>query len=197
MSDAESRRIQRREMRERRRSLTRREREVAGRSAAARLRALGLPRRGGRVAIYAAFDGELGTAAVAREARRRGCRVFLPVITDLRRRRMRFVEWRDGVPLVRQRNGIAAPAIAGATLPPRWLDLVLVPLVAFDAHGHRLGTGGGFYDRHFAFRRLRSGWRRPLLVGWAHDFQRVDSIASARWDVPLDLIVTDARVYRR
>ncbi len=77
-------------------------------------------------------------------------------------------------------------------MPVESIDVVLVPLVAFDALGHRLGMGGGFYDRTFARRKRKL----PLLVGIAHDFQQVERLAVAPWDIDLDMVVSDRRIYR-
>ena len=79
----------------------------------------------------------------------------------------------------------------------RELDTVLVPTVAFDARGHRLGMGAGYYDRAMQRRRDRSrAWRRPLLVGIAFGFQEVAAIEPQPWDVALDMIVTERGVLR-
>ena len=75
------------------------------------------------------------------------------------------------------------------------LDAVLFPLVGFDETGGRLGMGGGFYDRTFAFSRIRP-CMAPKLVGLAHDFQRVEQLPIEPWDVPLHGVVTDKRCYR-
>jgi 5-formyltetrahydrofolate cyclo-ligase len=82
-------------------------------------------------------------------------------------------------------------------LAPDAMDVVLVPLVGFDARGHRLGMGAGLYDRHFAFLRQRRAWRRPLLVGVAFDVQRVERLAEADHDVQLWGVVTERGVYGR
>ena len=91
--------------------------------------------------------------------------------------------------------------VAGRRAPgldhPRWLDLVLVPLVGFDARGHRLGMGAGLYDRHFAFLRQRRAWRRPLLIGLAFEAQKVVRLAEEAHDVQLDGVVTERGVYGR
>ncbi|MGD8594123.1 MAG: 5-formyltetrahydrofolate cyclo-ligase, partial [Gammaproteobacteria bacterium] len=72
----------------------------------------------------------------------------------------------------------------------RRLNLVLTPLVAFDARGNRLGMGGGYYDRTFAYLRHQHRWRRPRLAGIAYDFQQVDRLERSSWDVPLSTIAT-------
>jgi 5-formyltetrahydrofolate cyclo-ligase len=144
---------------------------------------------GARIAVYAALPAELDSAPLIELAQSRGCRIYLPRI-DRRRssRSMRFIE--HAGPLRTNRLGIDEPAGA-ATLGARWLDLVFLPLVGFDAAGLRLGTGGGFYDRAFAFRQLRRAWHKPRLVGFGYAFQQVDSLTAAPHDVPMDAVVTD------
>jgi 5-formyltetrahydrofolate cyclo-ligase len=116
--------------------------------------------------------------------------VYLPV-TDPPRS-LRFARWRDGDPLVRTRFGIDEPAPAARTVAATRLDVVCVPLIAFDRTGTRLGHGAGYYDSTFAFRGPRR--TRPLLVGLAHAFQCVPHLDRQPWDVPLDLVVTDDEI---
>jgi len=80
-------------------------------------------------------------------------------------------------------------------IDPRLLDVVLVPLVAFDMHGWRLGFGAGFYDRKFAFLRARAE-RKPLLIGVGYEFQRVPPQTPGSWDVLLPAVVTERGIYR-
>jgi 5-formyltetrahydrofolate cyclo-ligase len=173
----------------RRRSVPARERAEAARRVALNVdRSLHL-RSQWRIAVYAALPEELDTAPLIALARRRGCRIYLPRI-DRRRasRAMQFVEMRG--PLTPNRLGIAEPE-AGDTIGARWLNVVFLPLVGFDRRGLRLGTGGGYYDRAFAFRRWRSAWHAPRLVGLAYAFQELERIAPAPHDVLLDAVVTD------
>ena len=101
-----------------------------------------------------------------------------------------FAPWRMGDPLVSNRFGIPEPDVAPTSLlAPADMTLVLVPLLAFDGAGNRLGTGGGFYDRSFAFRRAAPA--PPLLVGVGYGFQQVPVLADEAWDVPLDRALTD------
>ena len=147
-----------------------------------------------RVAIYASFREELDSGPLIRLARKRGCRIFLPRI-DTRTISMKFVEALTGARETVNHLGIVEPH---GTLPikARWLDLVLLPLVGFDVHGMRLGMGGGYYDRTFAYRRHHVAWRGPRLVGVAYSFQQVPSIGRQWHDVPLDAVVTEERVIR-
>ena len=145
-------------------------------------------RPGMRVAVYAPLPSELDTAPLVRLARQRGCHIYLPRITDLRRHRMQFVA--TGGPLRRNRLGILEP-VRLRRLSARRLDLVFVPLVGFDATGMRLGMGAGYYDRAFAFLRQRRHWIRPRLIGLAYSFQQVPRIEGAVHDVHLNGVVTE------
>jgi 5-formyltetrahydrofolate cyclo-ligase len=91
--------------------------------------------------------------------------------------------------------GIAEPATS-ARLSPRWLQLILVPLVAFDDAGTRLGMGGGYYDRALAWRRRRCTWPGPRLVGIAHSSQQVARLAALPHDVRLDAVITEQGLTR-
>ena len=95
-------------------------------------------------------------------------------------------------PLKTRKYEIKEPS-SGEEINPRDLDLVLVPLVAVDLNGNRIGHGAGFYDKTFSFLKSESG---PELIGLAHEFQIFSSIDPEPWDVPLDLLVTENEVYR-
>ena len=79
----------------------------------------------------------------------------------------------------------------------RNLDLVIVPLLGFDQDCNRIGMGGGYYDRSFAFRRRFKHVKRPYLLGVAHEAQRVERIKAQPWDVSLDAVVTEKNLYCR
>jgi 5-formyltetrahydrofolate cyclo-ligase len=117
----------------------------------------------------------------------RGCRVFLPRITDYRQYRCVFAA-AGGRPLRLGRLRIAEPTgRAGVGL--RSFALVLLPLVGFDDAGNRLGNGAGYYDRMLAFRRGARGG--PVLVGVAFECQRCAALQPEAHDVPLDAVVTE------
>jgi 5-formyltetrahydrofolate cyclo-ligase len=147
-----------------------------------------------RIAAYAALAWELDAAPLIALAESRGCRIYLPRIDRQRTsRRMRFVE-RHHLSR-RNRLGIDEPEGA-ATIGARWLDVVFLPVVGFDRRGLRLGTGGGFYDRAFAFRQLRSAWHTPRLIGLAYAFQELERIGAAAHDVLMDAVVTEEGIIR-
>jgi 5-formyltetrahydrofolate cyclo-ligase len=151
-------------------------------------------RDGWRIAIYAALPSELDTTPLIDLARQRGCEVFVPRIDrHSLGRRMRFVELTGRQR--RNRLGIHEPE-GHAVLGARWFDVVFLPLVGFDACGVRLGMGGGYYDRAFAFRRWRTAWHAPRLIGLAYAFQQVESLRAAPHDVRLDAVITEERIIR-
>ena len=189
---ADADRAARRRLRALRRSMPRAERAAAERAIAARLRRLGCARPGLRVAAYLAMPGEASLADFLAAASATGTRLWVPRIASRRRRTLEFVELAPGASLRRGGYGISEPA--GRSRPVRIgnLDVVLVPLVAFDRAGHRLGMGAGYYDRALAARRDRDrAYRRPKLVGIAYACQEVDSIEPRPWDVALDAVVTE------
>ncbi len=149
-----------------------------------------------RIAVYLGVRGEADLAPLIDRARRLGCRLYLPRVINLRRRQMEFLRFTGLAALRRNRLGLSEPVSVAQRIAPRDLDLVFVPLVAFDTNGHRLGTGGGFYDRRFAFLANRRRWRKPRLIGVGYELQRVTLVPSERWDIALDAIVTERFVYR-
>ena len=149
---------------------------------------------GKRVAIYLPFDRETDTAVLVRAARRRGISLYVPVITDRRRCRMRFHRYAGR--LKPGHFGIEVPQRTRVALPARWLTLVVVPLVGVDATGNRLGMGQGFYDRAFAYRHHLMTHLGPVLVGLAFDAQRTAPIPAEPWDVRLDYLATESGLQR-
>ena len=110
-------------------------------------------------------------------AQQRGCQVYLPRITSMRRRSMRFVPLG---PNARQHDfGMLEPE-GDAWIGARFLDTIFCAGVGFDRRGARLGHGAGFYDRALAFRRTRKHWQGPRLVGIAYHLRDFEDIRAAR-----------------
>ena len=147
---------------------------------------------GRRVALYLPFDREVDTAALITAARKRGVRIFMPVVADRRRRRLSFR--RHGKRTRPGTYGIPVPTGQRVPLGARWFDLVVVPLVGVDADGRRLGMGGGYYDRALGFRSRRKSWRGPRVVGLAFDCQRVASVCAEDWDLRFDSVATESGI---
>ena len=178
----------RRQLRERRRALPPATRIAGAEALAARLLALPFAPQEGHVAGYWAMDGEIALH-VWQLRLPPAVRYCLPVLGD--DGVLRFAPWRPGEALVANRFGIPEPV--SAPLPADAMALIATPLVGFDADGHRLGMGGGWYDRSLAFRRTAAA--PPWLVGAAFDAQRVDALAAEAWDVPLDAVCTETDTY--
>ena len=181
----------RRDIRSRRAALTPAVRIAAAQQVAARLSSLASMPASGYVAGYWAVDGEI--PLLSWQTSLGSDRIYcLPVLGD--DDRLRFAPWRSGDALVSNRFGIPEPDVEPTSLlDASALAAIVMPLVAFDANGNRIGMGGGWYDRTLAGGRDRQP--RPLLVGAAYELQRVDAIAPAAWDVPLDAVCTESSVY--
>lgn len=150
-----------------------------------------------RVAMFLTNDGEIDLRPLMRHAWRQGKKTYLPMLFPARIHKLFFARISDATPLRKNKYGIWEPT----TPVSKWrkaseLDLIFVPLVAFDETGNRIGMGGGYYDRTLAFLHSRQYWLRPKLIGVAHDFQRVEKIAAESWDIPLPAIVTDKALYQ-
>lgn len=184
----------RRQLKAQRRQLSAMERTTRARQIAASLRRSRMLRPGQRIALYSPTAGEVQLDEIVAWARQLHCELYLPRIVSWRARRMRFVRWDEHTPLRRHRLGMTEP-VTGVTRAARTLDLVLMPAVAVDRRGVRLGAGAGFYDRSFAHRRLMR-WRRPRLVAVVYDFQYLLELPSHALDVPVDAVVTETGVQR-
>lgn len=142
-----------------------------------------------RVAGYWATQGELPLNLVIPPLFNRGQQFLLPVIGE--GQRLSFAPWKSGEDVQPNRFGIPEPVAADGHLEPDQIELVLVPLLGFDRRGHRLGYGGGYYDRSFAFLKGQKRPTEPLLVGIGYAFQEVPRLEEADWDIALDFIATE------
>ncbi|HEY7673013.1 MAG TPA: 5-formyltetrahydrofolate cyclo-ligase [Gammaproteobacteria bacterium] len=182
----------RREMRARRRALAPHERVRADRALRGHIRSLTAFRAARRIGVYIPFDGEPDLRPLIDGAAGRAKKFFVPVLANAE---MRFVELPRRPRLARNFFGILEPR-AGRAVDARTLDLVLTPLVAFDARGTRLGVGRGYYDRHFAFLSARKCWLKPKLLGIGYALQEVATLEVRPWDVPLWGVATEKGVQR-
>ncbi|KMQ84164.1 5-formyltetrahydrofolate cyclo-ligase, partial [Lasius niger] len=133
-----------------------------------------------RIGAYWAIDGELPLNFALAPLERRGQELWLPVIVA--GQCLRFARWRQGEPVISNRYGIPEPERRDALLLPHELDLLLVPLLAFNRNGLRLGHGGGYYDRSFAYRQHLHAGAKPTLVGIAYAFQEQPNLCGETWD---------------
>jgi len=152
-------------------------------------------RNSSHVACYLANDGEIDPYPLIEHAWFARKKVYLPVLSPIKNS-LYFAPYDEGTRFRHNRFNIAEPICH----PSDWvkasqLDLLLMPLVAFDDFGNRVGMGGGFYDRTLAYLQHRQLWKKPVLMGLAHEIQKVAPLKAQRWDIPLDYIVTEKQCY--
>ncbi|HEY8575673.1 MAG TPA: 5-formyltetrahydrofolate cyclo-ligase [Devosia sp.] len=134
------------------------------------------------IAGYWPIGSELDCRHLLADLSHRGHTMVLPAVTG-RRQPLQMRVWEADVPLVPSQFGTMAPP---ETAPRAEPDLIIVPLLAFDSRGTRLGYGGGFYDHTLALMT-----RKPRLIGLAFSLQEVAHVPREAHDVPLDGVVTE------
>lgn len=146
------------------------------------------------IAAYLSNDGEIDTAPIIEQAWNLGKQIYLPVLSA-HENSLLFAPFEKDSSVCRNQFGIDEPDCP----PEYWLkaehmDLILLPLVAFDEQGNRIGMGGGFYDRSLA--NIRQQDNPTQLIGLAHEIQKTDQLDVQSWDVSLDAIVTESDFYK-
>lgn len=197
MSPTDDKQALRADLRGRRQALDPATRAERSRAACARLRALSEFERAGTVAGFVALAdrGEIDPGGALDEVWRRGGSVVLPRVTATAPR-LRFHSVERGAALRPGGFGLREPDAGWPEVAAGDVDVFVVPGLAFDAGGGRLGYGRGYYDE--IARTVRRSGRpgRPLLVGFGYDFQVVDRVPVGPDDAPVDCVVTDARTMR-
>ncbi len=148
-----------------------------------------------RIACYLARGAEIDPMPIIKKIWAQGKTCYLPICCFDKKGHMYFVEYVFGDELACNKFNIEEPAFREDRLiMPEELDLVLMPLFAFDQSGNRLGTGGGYYDRAFSFLNKSPRPQKPRLIGLAYSFQEISDIPAESWDVPMDGIVTESSI---
>lgn len=136
------------------------------------------------IGLFWPIRSEIDCLLLEPALRRAGMDVALPFV--LNETEIEFRLWQKEAPLVKAGFGTQAPSEAALVVHP---DLILVPLVGFDAARNRLGYGAGFYDRYLA--KLIKAGHHPRLYGYAYTCQKLDKVPVGRYDQPLDCIITE------
>ena len=181
-------------MRSKRRALSINEQNLHARQLAKTLSRSNLFRYGKKLAFYLANDGEINTTLIINLAWNMGKQIYLPVLSPLKNQ-LYFARYQPHSAMKANRFGIIEPDIH----PTKWLtaqqiDALFLPLVAFDNQGNRLGMGSGFYDRSLAYLSNRVHFRKPKLIGLAHEIQQHEGLNSEKWDIPLDMVITEKQI---
>jgi 5-formyltetrahydrofolate cyclo-ligase len=140
------------------------------------------------IVAYSPIQNEVGTELIVTAALASGKRVAFPVVMG---HRLIFREINDLVSFREGAYGIAEPCPTCVDFSPDDADLFIVPGIAFDLRGHRVGYGKGYYDK--TLHRLEG---QGKLVGLCYDFQLVEEISGEPHDVKMDLILTETREIR-
>ncbi|MBA2816212.1 5-formyltetrahydrofolate cyclo-ligase [Candidatus Pantoea persica] len=149
--------------------------------------------RAARIALFLSVDGELNTRPLIAKLWQMNKQVYLPVLHPFAAGHLLFLCYTPETVLTPNKLRIPEPPLDIRQLTPLdRLDVMMVPLVAFDRDGQRLGMGGGFYDRTL------QNWRQHgfLPVGLAHECQQVERLPVAEWDVPLTAVLTPSRLWQ-
>lgn len=164
------------------------EREFASAMIAEKVIASSWFQRAGYLACYLPAPDEVNTWEIIARAWRMKKRIFAPVIE--KKSRLQFLEITADTELRLNQFGLYEPD-EGEPATARMFDIVLAPVVAFDDSNHRVGMGGGYFDRTFSFLRHRNKWLHPKLVGLAFSCQKVEKITPNPWDIRLFATITD------
>lgn len=185
------------------RGVSSREADEAGDAIARRLGASPGWQRASTVALYASLPGEVATTALIAIAREEGRRVLLPRVVD--GERLVFVEHLAAVPLKAGAYGVSEPPENAAVVDLAMADLIVVPGVAFDRRGGRLGRGAGYYDRALADIGLQASGQVaadrdrdqdvPRTIGVAFERQLVEAVPMDERDVRMDAVVTPSAIH--
>ncbi len=186
----------RKQIRSKRQQLSATDQQHASQAIADNLANSQLFRNSHRIAGFLSNDSEPDLTPLMQLAWQQKKQWHLPIIGLPNVNHLWFAPYKKNDPLVFNRFGIGEPDTPlHETTRSYGLDLVLMPLVAFDIQGNRLGMGKGYYDRTLKFLRLRKHWRKPRLVGIAYELQKFEQLPFQSWDIPLDAVVTEKSVY--
>ena len=141
------------------------------------------------VGCYLPMRDEVDTKLIIERGWCANKRIFVPIMRN--NGKMFFREIRPDSTLLRNDMSIWEPP-SGEIIPPRALQLVVTPTVAFDGNNHRIGMGGGYYDRYFSFLRHRKIWIKPKLFGVAFQCQKAHEITPNPWDIRLYKIFSES-----
>lgn len=164
-------------------------RENAGQLAAKILSAHALFKESQHIACYLSYKTEFDSSPIIEAIWQAKKKCYVPVVSSDESHLLNFVHYQYGDPLHTNRYSILEPIHIVDRINPENLDLVIMPVVAFDREGHRLGFGGGYYDRTFAF--MINGNIKPILIGLGYASQETKELPSDEWDVKLSQILTE------
>ena len=145
------------------------------------------------ISLFISFDGEINTRPIIEALWQQKKSIYLPVLHPFSRGNLLFLRYTPQTPMLAHPFGLIEPKLnVNNVLPCKDLDVIITPMVAFDAEGNRLGMGGGYYDRTL------KNWQRneTYPIGIAHDCQQAEKLPHESWDIPLPEIITPSKIWR-
>ena len=180
-------------IKEKRSQLSEKELHLTSKAITERIRSFKFPKELTKIGIYYAVNNEVDVHPLCKILWQESKRVYLPIVE---KKKLLFGEYRDTSNLKNNRFKIPEPIVGiESQISAFELDLIFMPLVAFDPMGNRIGMGGGFYDRTLDNKQLDNDLKKPILVGVAYEFQKQNQIQPNPWDIPLDMIFTESKIY--
>ena len=180
-------------IKEKRSQLSEKELSLTSKAIAERIRSFKFSKELTKIGIYYAVNNEVDVHPLCEILWQENKRVYLPIVE---KKKLLFGEYRNTSNLKNNRFKIPEPIVGlESQISAFELDLIFMPLVAFDPMGNRIGMGGGFYDRTLDNKQLDNDLKKPILVGVAYEFQKQNQIQPNSWDIPLDMIFTESKIY--
>ncbi len=150
------------------------------------------------IAAYIPIQNELDTHSIIHAAESLHKNLYMPAFREKK------PEHADALAFFPYQLGARLNASQGFLQPSQSvvheakdLDLIFIPMVAFDAYCNRLGRGAGHYDRTLAFLNAGHSAKKPFLIGLAYEFQKIPPFKFEKWDVPMDMVITEKSIYTR
>jgi len=182
----------RKAMCEKRKALSEAFQKEAGELAAGHLIKTDFYKKSETIACYISMGGEIDTQTILRHIWQDKKLCYLPIVGQDKKGSLQFGLYSPTTPLEKNSCKVLQPVVdSNQLISAQELDLVILPLTAFDRKGNRLGMGGGFYDRTFAFKAGRLSHLNPWLCGFAYSFQESEVIPCEAFDIQLNAIVTE------
>mgnify|MGYP001162523753 CR=1 FL=1 len=179
----------RKNLRRLRRSVSQSYRYKASKSLLHQCQKAGIFNNAKHIASFIPNDGEIETRAITNFLISEHKKVYYPIIKGEKLKFARVINNK----FKKNRFGISEPILT-QPVDAKSLNVILMPLVAFDKNKNRMGMGGGFYDKTLAFKSVNNLFKTPKIFAIAFDFQEVEALEANHWDIPADGIITPTRI---
>lgn len=178
----------RKELRVLRRSVTKPYRHKAGKKLLYQCQKAGIFNNAKHIASFTPNDGEIETKYITDFLISQGKKVYFPILSG---EKLKFAK--VGKKFKKNRLGIDEPVFS-QPVNAKNINLILMPLVAFDKNKNRMGMGAGFYDKTLAFKNINNQFKSPKFFAIAFDFQEVEELKPQPWDIAADGVITPTRI---